>query len=185
MVNKTMKQLSDELLECLKNRGNSASGQNNYRYILNVMTKYCNQHNNGYYSSEVIADCISVQYGIDDITVYSGKKARHKSSVCRIVKMLADLNAGIEPKSRYIEKSSVLSVSEFNTALDAFYQCHFRNGYSKAGAGAYRHYAESFLEFCEISKIKCFSEITSFTVNEYMLTLTGLAKATVKGRRNL
>ena len=182
MVNKTMKQLSDELLECLKNRGNSASGQNNYRYILNVMTKYCNQHNNGYYSSEVIADCISVQYGIGDITVYSGKKARHKSSVCRIVKMLADLNAGIEPKSRYIEKSSVLSVSEFNTALDAFYQCHFRNGYSKAGAGAYRHYAESFLEFCEISKIKCFSEITSFTVNEYMLTLTGLAKATVKGR---
>ena len=64
MVNKTMKQLSDELLECLKNRGNSASGQNNYRYILNVMTKYCNQHNNGYYSSEVIADCISVQYGL-------------------------------------------------------------------------------------------------------------------------
>ena len=164
MVNKTMKQLSDELLEYLKNRGNSTSGQNNYRYILNVMTKYCNQHNNGYYSSKVIADCISVQYRIDDITVYSGKKAQHKSSVCRIIKMLADFNAGIEPKSRYIEKSSVLSVSEFNTALDAFYQCHLRNGYSKAGAGAYRHYAESFLEFCENSKIKCFSEITSFTV---------------------
>ena len=41
MVNKTMKQLSDELLDYLKNRGISANGQNNYRYILNVMTKYC------------------------------------------------------------------------------------------------------------------------------------------------
>lgn len=182
MVNKTMKQLSDELLEYLKNRGNSASGQNNYRYILNVMTKYCNQYNNGYYSNDVIADCISVRYRINDITEYKGKKDNHKLKICRIVKILADLNEGLEPQNRYIEKSPSLSVSEFNTALNAFYQEHLRHGYSKVGADNYRHCAESFLEFCEISDVKCFSDITSFTVNEYVLSLTDFAKATIKGR---
>lgn len=57
-----------------------------------------------------------------------------------------------------------------------------RHGYSKAGADNYRHCAESFLEFCEKSDVKCFSDITSFTVNEYVLSLTDFAKATVKGR---
>lgn len=152
MVNKTMKQLSDELLDYLKNRGISANGQNNYRYILNVMTKYCNQHNNGYYSNDVIADCISVRYRINDITEYKGKKDNHKLKICRIVKILADLNEGLEPQNRYIEKSPSLSVSEFNTALNAFYQEHLRHGYSKAGADNYRHCAKSFLEFCEICR---------------------------------
>ncbi len=182
MVNKTMAQLSDELFDYLKNRGISANGQNNYRYILNVMTKYCARHNNGYYSGEVIADCISARYGIDDIAEYNGKKDNYKLKICRIVKILADLNAGNNPQNRYIEKSSSLSVSEFNTVLDTFYQYHLRHGYSKSGADAYRHYAERFLEFCEKYEVKCFSDITSFTVNGYVLSLTSFAKATIKGR---
>lgn len=182
MVNKTMEQLSDELFDYLKNRGISANGQNNYRYILNVMTKYCTQHNNGYYSDKVIADCISARYGIDDITEYNGKKDNYKLKICRVVKILADLNACNDPQNRYIEKSSSLSIPEFNTVLESFYQYHLRHGYSKLGADAYRHYAERFLEFCEKSEVKCFSEITSSTVNGYVMSLAGFAKATVKGR---
>ncbi|MBS5843485.1 MAG: hypothetical protein KIC77_08390 [Clostridiales bacterium] len=174
MVNKTMKQFSDELLEYLKNKGISANGQNNYRYILNVMTRYCNQYNNGYYSGEIIADRISARYGISDITVYNGKNDNHKLKICRIVKMLAYLNAGNDPQNRYIEKTSPLSVFEFSTVLESFYQYLLKRGYSKSGAGAYRHYAERFLEFCEKSEVKCFSNITLFTVNGYMLTLTTL-----------
>lgn len=181
MVNKTMKQLSNELLEYLKNRGNSANGQNNYRHILNVMTRYCDQYNDGYYSSKVINECVSVRYGIADITGYSGKRDRYKSKISRIVKMLADLNAGIEPQNRYIEKSSSLSVSDFNAVLESFYQYHLRHGYSKSGANNYRRCAKRFLDFCEKSEVKCFLDITSFTVNEYVLTLTDFAKATVKG----
>ena len=63
MPNKTMEQLSAELLQYLAERGNTVIARNNYRYILNPMTEYCKQNNNGYYSKECIERCLADHYG--------------------------------------------------------------------------------------------------------------------------
>lgn len=64
MLNKTMEQLSAELLQYLTERGNTLNARNNYRYIMNSMTEYCKQNNNRYYSKECIERYLTEHYGL-------------------------------------------------------------------------------------------------------------------------
>ena len=134
MAQKTMKQLSEEFLTYLEERGNTKNGQANYRYILNIMTEYCDQHNEGYYSNEALADCIAEHYGIDDINAYKSRSHPHKNKICRIVRALSDLNDGTMPKDRYITTRSLPVKIAFNagnlagTQLDDTVR-HFANLY--------------------------------------------------------
>ena len=83
------------------------------------MTEYCDQHNEGYYSNEALADCIAEHYGIDDINAYKSRSHPHKNKICRIVRALSDLNDGTMPKDRYIVKMVVLTTKEFDDVLEA------------------------------------------------------------------
>lgn len=180
MAQKTMKQLSEEFLTYLEERGNTKNGQANYRYILNIMTEYCDQHNEGYYSNEVLADCITEHYGIDDINAYKSRSYPHKNKICRIVRALSDLNDGTMPKDRYIVKMVVLTTKEFDDVLEAFHENHIKYGYAVQTANYYQNLAFKFLKFCEDSDVKMISDINQKIINEHILMLDGFKKSTVK-----
>lgn len=180
MQGKRMAELSKELLAYLEERGNSEKAQANYRYILNVLTEYSVQHNEGYYSEEILWACVMERYGLTKDGTYRSRTAHHKAKIIRILKMLADFNAGKIPPSRYIQKSEELETPLFQDTVEKYQQHYLKCGYSISGVKNYRREAVKLLRFCETNGRRSFSEISAPLIQDYLLTLEGKAKATIK-----
>ncbi len=180
MQGKRMAELSKELLAYLEERGNSEKAQANYRYILNVLTEYSVQHNEGYYSEEILWAYVMERYGLTKDGTYRSRTAHHKAKIIRILKVLADFNAGKIPPSRYIQKSEELETPLFQDTVEKYQQHYLKCGYSISGVKNYRREAVKLLRFCETNGRRSFSEISASLIQDYLLTLEGKAKATIK-----
>ncbi len=184
MPNKTMEQLSAELLQYLAERGNTVIARNNYRYILNPMTEYCKQNNNGYYSKECIERCLADHYGfpIERFETLRSHESHYHSKLRRICRMLEDLNQNRVPASRYPASGISLQTKAYMDILEAFHN-HYQNyGYPPVSVKNYLQVSKTFLEYCESKDVLLFSDITRETVNGYILSLSGYKKSTVKNR---
>ena len=184
MPNKTMEQLSAELLQYLAERGNTVIARNNYRYILNPMTEYCKQNNNGYYSKECIERCLADHYGfpIERFETLRRHESHYHSKLRRICRMLEDLNQNRVPASRYPASDIGLQTKAYMDILEAF-RNHYQNyGYTPVSVKNYIQVSKTFLEYCESKDVLLFSDITRETVNGYILSLSGYKKSTVKNR---
>ena len=184
MPNKTMEQLSAELLQYLAERGNTVIARNNYRYILNPMTEYCKQNNNGYYSKECIERCLADHYGfpIERFETLRSHESHYHSKLRRICRMLEDLNQNRVPASRYPASGISLQTKAYMDILEAF-RNHYQNyGYPPVSVKNYLQVSKTFLEYCESKDVLLFSDITRETVNGYILSLSGYKKSTVKNR---
>ena len=184
MPNKTMEQLSAELLQYLAERGNTVIARNNYRYILNPMTEYCKQNNNGYYSKECIERCLADHYGfpIERFETLRSHESHYHGKLRRICRMLEDLNQNRVPASRYPESGISLQTKAYMDILEAF-RNHYQNyGYTPVSVKNYLQVSKTFLEYCESKDVLLFSDITRETVNGYILSLSGYKKSTVKNR---
>lgn len=184
MPNKTMEQLSAELLQYLAERGNTVIARNNYRYILNPMTEYCKRNNNGYYSKECIERCLADHYGfpIERFETLRSHESHYHSKLRRICRMLEDLNQNRVPASRYPASGISLQTNAYVEILEAFRQ-HYQNyGYTPVSVKNYIQVSKTFLEYCESKDVLLFSDITRETVNGYILSLSGYKKSTVKNR---
>jgi len=184
MPNKTMEQLSAELLQYLAERGNTVIARNNYRYILNPMTEYCKRNNNGYYSKECIERCLADHYGfpIERFETLRSHESHYHSKLRRICRMLEDLNQNRVPASRYPASGISLQTKAYMDILVAF-RNHYQNyGYTPVSVKNYLQVSKTFLEYCESEDVLLFSDITRETVNGYILSLSGYKKSTVKNR---
>jgi len=184
MPNKTMEQLSAELLQYLAERGNTVIARNNYRYILNPMTEYCKRNNNGYYSKECIERCLADHYGfpIERFETLRSHESHYHSKLRRICRMLEDLNQNRIPASRYPASGISLQTKAYMDILVAF-RNHYQNyGYTPVSVKNYLQVSKTFLEYCESEDVLLFSDITRETVNGYILSLSGYKKSTVKNR---
>jgi len=184
MPNKTMEQLSAELLQYLAERGNTVIARNNYRYILNPMTEYCKRNNNGYYSKECIERCLADHYGfpIERFETLRSHESHYHSKLRRICRMLEDLNQNRVPASRYPASGISLQTKAYMDILVAF-RNHYQNyGYTPVSVKNYLQVSKTFLEYCESKDVLLFSDITRETVNGYILSLSGYKKSTVKNR---
>lgn len=184
MPNKTMEQLSAELLQYLAERGNTVIARNNYRYILNPMTEYCKRNNNGYYSKECIERCLADHYGfpIERFETLRSHESHYHSKLRRICRMLEDLNQNRVPASRYPASGISLQTKAYMDILEAF-RNHYQNyGYPPVSVKNYLQVSKTFLEYCESKDVLLFSDITRETVNGYILSLSGYKKSTVKNR---
>lgn len=184
MPNKTMEQLSIELLQYLAERGNTAAAQNNYRYILNPLTEYCKQHNNGYYSHECIERYLAEHYNFNasDFETLRSRDHHYHGKLRRVCRMLEDLNQNQPPLSRYFTSEINIKTEAYADILENYRNHYHSYGYASASVKNYLHVARTFLEYCEKEDILHFSDITRETVNGYILTLSGYKKSTVKGR---
>ena len=184
MPNKTMEQLSAELLQYLAERGNTVIARNNYRYILNPMTEYCKQNNNGYYSKECIERCLADHYGfpIERFETLRSHESHYHSKLRRICRMLEDLNQNRVPASRYPASGISLQTNAYVEILEAFRQHYLNYGYPPVSVKNYIQVSKTFLEYCESKDVLLFSDITRETVNGYILSLSGYKKSTVKNR---
>ncbi len=180
MQGKKMEELSKELLVYLEERGSSEKVQAGYRYILNVLTEYSFQRNEGYYSKEVLRACVLERYNITNDGIYRSRFTHHKAKIVRILKMLADFNEGKVPPSRYIQKAMELETSLFQDIVESYQQYYLRCGYSLSGMKNYRREAVRLLRFCETNGQTSVSEISAPLIQDYLLTLEGKAKATIK-----
>lgn len=180
MENKKMSELADGILQYLSERGNTEKSINHYRYILNGMVGYCNNYNDGHFDESAIAVYLKDKYQIPNINEVTRKDGHFESSICRTYKMLSDPNQGNAIKSRYIKKRQQLESFEFNNTLTEFVNLHTRYGYTSAGIKSYICTAIKFLKYCELQGISELSGINVQQVNEFILTLKGYKKATVK-----
>lgn len=184
MPNKTMEQLSVELLQYLAERGNTTIARNNYRYILNPMTEYCKQNNNGYYSKECIERFLADHYGlqVERFETLRSHESHYHSKLRRICRMLEDLNQNRIPASRYPTSGIQLQTEAFVDILEK-YRNHYQNyGYSPSSVNNYLQTARTFLEYCVEKEILHFSDMNREIVNGYILTLSGYKKSTIKNR---
>jgi len=184
MPNKTMEQLSAELLQYLAERGNTVIARNNYRYILNPMTEYCKRNNNGYYSKECIERCLADHYGLpaERFETLRSHESHYHSKLRRICRMLEELNQNRVPASRYPASGISLQTKAYMDILEAF-RNHYQNyGYTPVSVKNYLQVSKTFLEYCESRDVLHFSDITRETVNGYILSLSGYKKSTVKNR---
>ena len=147
--NKPMEVLKKQLMNYLIERKCAKNNQDNYRYALNGMIDYCNRNNDGYYSDEAIAKYVAEKYDIHDYYSFHSCDNHYLSQICRICKILKDLNENRIPENRYLAKTECLSISEFANAIDDFHKYYIGFGYSKGCADIYRKYATLFLEHCE------------------------------------
>lgn len=160
MPNKTMEQLSVELLQYLAERGNTTIARNNYRYILNPMTEYCKQNNNGYYSKECIERFLADHYGlqVERFETLRSHESHYHSKLRRICRMLEDLNQNRIPASRYPTSGIQLQTEAFVDILEK-YRNHYQNyGYSPSSVNNYLQTARTFLEYCVEKEILHFSD---------------------------
>ena len=160
--------------KCAKNN------QDNYRYALNGMIDYCNRNNDGYYSDEAIAKYVAEKYDIHDYYSFHSCDNHYLSQICRICKILKDLNENRIPENRYLAKTECLSISEFANAIDDFHKYYIGFGYSKGCADIYRKYATLFLEHCENTGLTNINDIDEMVINQFILTLTQYSKSTIK-----
>lgn len=184
MSNQTMEQLSVELLQYLAERGNTTIARNNYRYILNSLTEYCKQNNNGYYSQECIERCLAEHYDLkaECFETLRSRDNKFHSKLRRICRMLEDINSGITPASRYPVSHNSIKTEVYADILAKFRNHYQNDGYPSVSVKNYLHVARTFLEYCEKEDILHYSDITRETVNGYILTLSVYKKSTVKGR---
>lgn len=120
--NKPMEVLKKQLMNYLIERKCAKNNQDNYRYALNGMIDYCNRNNDGYYSDEAIAKYVAEKYDIHDYYSFHSCDNHYLSQICRICKILKDLNENRIPENRYLAKTECLSISEFANAIDDFHK---------------------------------------------------------------
>lgn len=178
--NKPMETLAKQLMDYLVDRKCAKCNQDNYRYALSGIIDYCNCNNDGYYSEDIIAKYVAEKYDIHDYYSYNSRENHYLSKICRICKMLKDLNEGRTPESRYLIKSECLSIREFSDVIEDFHKYYISYGYSKGCANLYRHYAKLFLEHCERIGITEINDIDESVINRFILTLTEYSKPTIK-----
>lgn len=178
--NKPMEVLKKQLMNYLIERKCAKNNQDNYRYALNGMIDYCNRNNDGYYSDEAIAKYVAEKYDIHDYYSFHSCDNHYLSQICRICKILKDLNENRIPENRYLAKTECLSISEFANAIDDFHKYYIGFGYSKGCADIYRKYATLFLEHCENTGLTNINDIDEMVINQFILTLTQYSKSTIK-----
>lgn len=178
--NKPMEALAKQLMDYLVDRKCAKCNQDSYRYALSGIIDYCVRNNSGYYSDETIAKYVAEKYDIHDYYSYNSRENHYLSKICRICKMLKDLNEGRKPESRYLIKSECLSIQDYSDVIEDFHKYYIGYGYSKGCANLYRHYAKLFLEHCERVGITNINDIDESVINQFMLTLTKYSKSTIK-----
>lgn len=178
--NELLSDLVDEVLAELLERGQSAFGVANYRYIYNVFQAFSASYREKQFSREILERCLREHYGIKDADVLS-RRQHHKKKVLRAFRLLCDRAAGKSFASRYTDKDELLESQEYIDAANAFRESCQRKGHSLQTLGSYQRYVGRFLDFAEKHGVSRLNDISAEIIHEYTVTLTGYSKSAVKG----
>ena len=177
---KTLSESVDQLENWFESRGQSTNTVSNYHYIFQVFLGWFRSFHEEYYSEELMERCLREHYEITDGGKTLSRRQHYKKKVLRASQLLRDAATGANLKDRYVPPKPLLKTEAYNDVL-----VEFRAHLEKCGRGentiiGYLRNAGRFLDFSEQRNLLRFSDFTVQSVQDYVQTLSGLQKVTVK-----
>lgn len=173
--------IAEKVEEYISSRGQSKNALDQYHYILSVFIKFCQKHNDGYYSEEIGLRCLSEHYGVSGVNVTIDRSQKRKRTAVRVFHMMTSVLFKEPINDRYLPiKFSGITVSLFLSSLNDFEEHHKKYGYSEKTIENYSRVAKTFLAYAENTGYDRFELFSTQLVYDYVQTLSGFTKVTIK-----